>query len=584
MTMAKTMRTTRAIPILALLLVASFAAAQPPDVRVHLLSRYRLSEVQIKPSAGETVILTLNSSPQNLTGEATVRARKSSVEISGTIGPKLTLNGNFRIVSEQAPVQHIHGDLEISARDGVLSMIAAIPVEQYVAGVLEGETAGEMPPEALKALAVAIRSYTTHFRERHKEEGFDFCDTTHCQYLRLDPRPAVVAAVNQTAGELLWDRGNPLAAYYHKDCGGRTETAAAVWPDQASPSLVSHDDLYCVRVAQPWRSEIARADLDKALAAAGLQVPPVWNHIVVTDRAPSGRARTLLLTTGAAQPGTPISASTLRFAVGRSLGWNKLKSDWYEVAAEGDHFIFHGKGVGHGVGLCQTGAREMAREGKSYREILAFYYPGAAIGRSARGIPWTIAHTVRFDLRVVNEGDSALVRPSANSALDWAIERSGLALDTRPIIEVYPTVAMFRDATGEPGWVAASTRKDCVRLQPPNVLGERLEAVLRHEFLHLLVESNARRDTPLWFREGLVVYLGRDLPASDVASASADEIERVIRSRQSDAEVRQAYAQAAAIVRDLDRQYGREPLKQWLRSGLPDEVRAATLRGHKTAH
>lgn len=570
--------------ILISLLLASFSAAQQPDVRVHLLSRYRLSEVRVEPAKGATVVVTENSAPQSLSGEVLVRAQGSAVEMSGTTVSKLTLNGDFQIVSDSAPSQHVLGTLEISARDDTLLLIAAIPGEQYVADVVEGETAGDMPPEALKAMAVAIRSYTSRFRERHKDEGFDFCDTTHCQYLRLDPRPTVIAAAKQTAGELLWDRGTPLAAYYHKDCGGRTEAAAVVWPDQASPALISHDDPYCVRSAQAWRSEISRTDLDRALAAAGLRVPPGWNRITVTDRTPSGRALTLRLSVGTGQQGLPISASTLRFAVGRSLGWSSLKSDWYEIATAGDRFIFTGRGVGHGVGLCQTGAVEMARQGKNYREILAFYYPGAAIGRSAQGIPWVVAHTEKFDLRVVSASDGVTVRTAASSALEWAVERSGLSLSTRPVVEVYPTVAMFRDATGEPGWVAASTHKQCVRLQPPNVLRSRLDGVLRHEFLHLLVESNAKSDTPLWFREGLVVYLGGDPPAADRVSMSGDEIERVIRSRHGDAEVRQAYAQVAAIVRDLDRQYGRERLNQWLRSGLPGEIRAGISRGHEIAH
>ena len=566
------------------LLLATASLAQQPDVRVHLLSLYRLSEVRIEPVHGTTVILTAGLSERSLNSEFNVRARGGSVAGSGLAGPTLGLNGDFRVVTQSTPAQHVRGALEISARNDTLIMVAVIPVELYVADVLEGETAGEMPAEALKALAVAIRSYTSRFRERHKEEGFDFCDTTHCQFMRLNPRPAVVSAVEQTGGELLWDRGTPLAAYYHKDCGGRTEDAAAVWPDQASPALVSHDDPYCVHVASAWRSEILHSDLDRAIAAAGLQIPAGWNRIAVTERTPSGRALTLRFSVGPAEQGVPLSASTLRFAVGQSLGWSKLKSDLYDVAAEGNRFIFSGKGVGHGVGLCQTGAAGMAHEGKTYREILAFYYPGAAIGRSAQGIPWTLTHEEKFDLRVVKPGDAATVRLAATAALEWAMQRSGLSLDMRPTVEAYPTVEMFRDATGEPGWVAASTRKDCIRLQPPAVLHDRLPSVLRHEFLHLLVETNAWPNTPLWFREGLVVYLGGDPPAADQAGIPTEKIEFAITSRSSDAEVRQAYAQAAAIVRDLDRRCGREQLNQWLRNGLPDEIRAGTIRSQEVTH
>ena len=174
-----------------------------------------------------------------------------------------------------------------------------------------------------------------------------------------------------------------------------------------------------------------------------------------------------------------------------------MKSDWYEITEQGDHFIFKGRGVGHGVGLCQTGAAEMAREGKNYREILAFYYPGALRGRSAQGIPWAVVPAESFELHVVNSGDAAIARSAARSALEWAKERSGLALHSLPLIEVYPTVAMFRDATGEPGWVAASTRNQRVRVQSPNVLHEKFESVLRHEFLHMLIEDSSEANTPL---------------------------------------------------------------------------------------
>jgi stage II sporulation protein D len=563
------MRLAAFIPVA--LFVTSICTAQQPDVRVHLLSLFRQSEVKIEPAAA---IITLSSDTRRreIKSEFTVRAEGNAVSVLVGTATKLKLEGDFRIVSERAPAEHIRGAVEISSRSGVLAIIALIPVEQYVADVLEGETNGNMPGEALKALAIAIRSYTIRFRERHKEEGFDFCDTTHCQYLRLDPQPSVVSAVKETRGELLWDRGSPLAAYYHKDCGGQTEAAAAEWPGQDSPALVSHSDPYCVRASQSWRSEITRINIDHAVAAAGLEVPPGWNRITVVERTPSGRARMLRFSIGGSQ-GAPMSASTLRFAIGRSMGWNTLKSDWYEISTLGVHFIFTGRGVGHGVGLCQTGAAEMAREGKTYRDILAFYYPGAAISRSAQAIPWTEIHTGDFDLRVVNQGDIATIRTAASAALAWATQASGLALHVRPVIEAYPTVAMFRDATGEPGWIAASTLNSRIRVQPPGVMGQRTESVLRHEFLHMLVESNAKAGAPLWFREGFVVYLGGDPPAAGELTMSAETIDRVIASRHSDAEMRQAYGQAAALVRNLDQHYGRAKLRDWLQTGLPEDIR-----------
>ena len=557
------------------LLLSVSAFGQQPDVRVRLLTLYRLTHVTVTPDGG-TATLAAGTKTNSLQHALVVKVSDKSVSAEGETATQMSITGDFTITGERTPSEHVHGAAEISARDGLLRIIARYPMEDYVAMVLQGETGGNMPPEALKAMAVAIRSYTTHFRDRHKAEGFDFCDTTHCQFLRLDVAPAVRAAMRQTAGELLWDRGTPLAAYYHKDCGGKTESAAAVWPDQKSPALPAHDDPYCVRHTQAWRSTISRAELDRALSNAGLRVPPKWSRIAISERTPSGRALTLRFTAGAEE--IPLSASSLRFAVGRSFGWGRLKSDWYDIAQQGDQLVFSGKGIGHGVGLCQTGAEEMAREGKGYRDILAFYYIDAPIGRSAQGINWTTTQTPAFGLRVVNSGDAPAVQEAARSALAWAEKQSALELRVHPVIQVYPTVAMFRDATGEPGWVAASTRGNRIRLQPTGVLGERLPAVLRHELLHLIVEGNARANTPLWFREGLVILLaGEEQPPPQIRM-SPRQIDQAIQTRRNQDEMQQAYAAAAALVRDLDRKHGRRQLIEWLRSGLPGEAASFAQR------
>ncbi|HEY6183557.1 MAG TPA: SpoIID/LytB domain-containing protein [Terriglobales bacterium] len=559
----------RVILIALLSLLACLCAAQQPDVRVQLWTLFQPSQIELLP-AGKMKV-TWGEGHSLLDQPAVIRAHGDAVELSGHTTATLLVSGDFRMVAERAPVQHIRSKVEISAKDGIVQVIVSLPFEDYVVAVLQGETAGNMPAEALKAMAVSIRSYTSRFRERHKDDGFDFCDTTHCQFLRLNVQPAVSAAVKATAGELLWDRGTPLAAYYHKDCGGQTESAAAAWHDQKSTGLMSHEDIYCVRVTQPWRSEIAQEDLERALSNAGLHVPTGWNRVAISERTPSGRAKILRVSIGNSA-GVPISASSFHFAVGRSLGWNTLKSDWYDVTVQGGRFIFSGKGVGHGVGLCQTGAAEMARQGKSYREILAFYYPTALPGRSAQGIPWITSRDEAFELHMVNSSDSAIAHPVIRSALDWAKQQTGLNFSQLPIVEVYPTVAMFRDATGEPGWIAASTRREHIRIQPIGLLHERFENVLRHEFLHMLVESNAKANTPLWFREGLVVYLGGDPAPANEVKTTTTEIEQIITSRGSQVDVHRAYAQAAGLVRNLDRQNGRGKLIEWLQSGLPDNL------------
>ena len=120
-----------------------------------------------------------------------------------------------------------------------------LPVERYVAAVLAAESGGFRSDEALKAMAVAIRTYAIHFRGRHSAEGYDLCGTTHCQRLDFESLiPRLQALANQTAGELLWFEGKPVFACYSRSCGGITESAASVWNDLGAPFLRSRSDPY----------------------------------------------------------------------------------------------------------------------------------------------------------------------------------------------------------------------------------------------------------------------------------------------------------------------------------------------------
>ena len=110
--------------------------------------------------------------------------------------------------------------------------------------------------------------------------------------------------------------------------------------------------------------------------AAGITPPPGWHAIEVVTRTPSGRAHKLRLT---GVTNLLIAAAALRLAVARSLDGDQIRSDLFDVRAEGSSYIFSGVGSGHGVGLCQAGAAEMGIEGKTYDEILSFYYPGTTL-------------------------------------------------------------------------------------------------------------------------------------------------------------------------------------------------------------
>ena len=378
------------------------------------------------------------------------------------------------------------------------SRTLSLNLEDYVAGVLLGECPTFRSPESVKAMAVAARTFAARFRGRHRAEGFDFCDTTHCQYYRAGPIPPRLRdAVEATQGELLWYQGSPAAAYYHQDCGGSTEAAQFVWPDLSAPYLRQQGDAWCVSHGRmEWRAEIRREELARLLGA------PV-DSLVILDRTPSGRVARLRVSH------RTFSATAFHLAVGRALGWNRLRSANYEVHDAGDRFLFHGYGSGHGVGLCQAGAERMGGAGKSYREILDYYYPGTRAGLSAQGIAWRRLASERLELWTTRPAEDQSLIPLAERLLRDAERRTGFPARVLPQLRVYPTLALFRDSTGEPGTVAASTRGRVIRLQPPAVLRSRgvLESTLLHELLHVLIETRARSGLPLWFREGLVVYL-----------------------------------------------------------------------------
>jgi len=262
-----------------------------------------------------------------------------------------------------------------------------------------------------------------------------------------------------------------------------------------------------------------------------------------------------------------VAASSFRFAVGRTLGWNTLRSDRYEVSEAGARLTFRGAGEGHGVGLCQRGADQMGREGMGYHDILAFYFPGTAPGMTGRGLAWVRTGGEAVALFSTQpEQDRAVLAIAERQLKDIAGE-TGWAAPGPVEIRVYPDVETFRNATGEPGWVAAHTSGRRVELQPAGVLRGKgvLESTLRHELLHVVVEGQAKAGLPVWFREGVVGYLERR------HGGGADLSEGDLRQTEDEARARRAYAAAAQRVTELVHRNGAATVLEWVRTGMPKE-------------
>jgi stage II sporulation protein D len=266
-----------------------------------------------------------------------------------------------------------------------------------------------------------------------------------------------------------------------------------------------------------------------------------------------------------------MSATDFRLAIGRALGWDKVRSDLYQMEDRGSAVAIRGRGHGHGVGLCQVGADSMGQQGRSYHEILAYYYPGTALGINAQGLRWQTLPGESVDVITTNQADGAVLLPVAERALRLATERTGWSLSGRPQVKVFPTIAIYRDATGEPGWVAASTRGNLIRLQPLTTLQRTkvLESTLRHEFLHMVLESQATAKSPLWLHEGLAIYLENPTRVKAVPTSEVATLDGRLRSAKTEAEMRAAYRTSASAVADLVSRRGLPTVLMWLKSGLP---------------
>ncbi len=478
--------------------------------------------------------------------------------------------------------------MRITAHKGVLVMAATIPVERYVERVVASESSSADTDESLKALAVVVRSFALHMRHGHAE--YDLCDSTHCQLLHWHGNPSRAAAAHaaamETAGETLWFHGAKADAYFNQNCGGRSAKPSEIWPAAVSKAyLSSHADKYCsAGGARSWAASLTKDEISAALSNAGL-VAPGWRHLTVgrvgsAERGESPRVLTMRVV--ANNDGKEFSAEDFRLAIGRAYGWGKILSTWFEVHEENGNYHFSGRGSGHGVGLCQAGAAEMATEGLSAERILAEYFPGAEARDEESGRAWQRKQAGGLTIETLSEDDAAHVSEVKAAYGESESRAGGLLVNSdqlRITLRAYPSPTAFRDATLAPGWVAAFTEGNFIASQPLAILSARkqLRKTLRHEFLHAIVESVAARSTPLWLHEGLVELLSRDEAGADLGIAAEptmtlDDLNLLLKTAATERESATAHREAAAYAARLIERYGRKQVESWVRNGLPESA------------
>ena len=445
-------------------------------------------------------------------------------------------------------------------------MVSNVPLELYVARVLAGEGEPNAAEAAQQALAVAIRTYAVVNAGRHRREGFDLCDTTHCQVLRAANESSRRAAM-ATAGRVLTLAGKPVEIFYSASCGGRSESAVNVWPGAGQFSYLKsvRDDVH--EDDMPWVLDMTLDEIRQALARAGFGGSRL-RDIEIDGRTSSGRVARLRV------PGLrpdAIAGDPFRMAIGARM----LRSTAFSMTRRGDVVHFTGVGYGHGVGMCVIGAGKRARRGESVEAILAQYYPALTVatldGRTiapavAAATPVAEAAAVTAPVKpqaiVVHvpkgsslpASDLERIAARAHEALSKTLGTSVMPVT----IELHETLDSFRYETGRPWWVSAAITGTTVDLAPAPLLIQRegVEMTVRTAMAELLV-SSALADRPLWTRVGAARYFARPsrpaAPARPVPCPVDAELRMAVSyTAQREAEQRAERCFAYALARTGD--------------------------------
>ena len=255
---------------------------------------------------------------------------------------------------------------------GGIHVIDEIGLEDYVNGILPLEVGSKWTMEALKAQAVASRTFALHSLNRHHAEGYDLCSKVHCQVfggLEIEDE-RTNRAVTETRNEILLYKDKPAGTFFFSNCGGRTQDPVNVWgKSERLPYLKSIHCKYCKSGPHYlWKSKISGQDIAEALLS---------KHIFVILPLRSIRATSENIWIRHRDGEVKLRAAKFRSMVGvdliRSTHITKIKK------TSSGEFTFQGKGWGHGVGMCQEGTKGMALKGIRYTKILEFYYSGTKL-------------------------------------------------------------------------------------------------------------------------------------------------------------------------------------------------------------
>jgi len=353
-----------------LLLALALPASADEMVRIAVLT----GQARVKLSGPGLTVLPLAEGRERVAvagGGAELTLAGGDLALDGRMAeaPAATFRGDGPI---QVGGLSLPGDVEVRLGTTGLDVIHALPMEEYVAAVVEAEMPLAFPGEALKAQAVAARSFALYRKLEAVKEGrsWHLGATVLDQVYRAGRDPRARAAAAATAGEVLARDHEPVQAFFHSACGGRTEGGE----EALGKDLAYLAPVRCSRCQKApryrWTVRVGAEELGRLAGLAG----PVTSARVAA-RSATGRAASVAL--AGSRGKVQLPAVDLR----QRLGWERLPSLAFDVRLHRGSVVFEGHGAGHGAGLCQWGAAGYAREGRDYRTILAHYYRGTEVVR-----------------------------------------------------------------------------------------------------------------------------------------------------------------------------------------------------------
>jgi stage II sporulation protein D len=268
------------------------------------------------------------------------------------------------------------GRFELHSVNGTLLVVNLVELEDYIQGVVKDEIPAAWPAEAVKAMAITARTYAVYNMEQQAASLFHVRSTTASQMYggATGEDPRATWAVQATRGQILTFAGRPISAFYHSCSGGATEDAPDIFGLEFDMIVGVQDPFSQACPHALWVERLGARQIEQELTRAGY---PVGRVTGLQELVRSRTGRILQIAVQHSRGTLVLEGRRFREAVGNEL----IRSMDFELRGDPAGFTFVGRGWGHGVGLSQWGAKEMAELAYGHREILKFYYPLAEIGR-----------------------------------------------------------------------------------------------------------------------------------------------------------------------------------------------------------